>query len=125
MHGLENIYYAMGEMAYAIAKADGTVQKEERQKIQEIVLEQTKQHNIDFDFAETIFLILEKDDPDAETSYEWAMQEFDENKIHLTPQLVNQFIVIADRIADAFDLPSKKEDDMVARFKIDIQALIA
>jgi uncharacterized tellurite resistance protein B-like protein len=115
----------MGEMAYAIAKADGTVQKEERQKIQEIVLEQTKQHNIDFDFAETIFLILEKDDPDAETSYEWAMQEFDENKIHLTPQLVNQFIVIADRIADAFDLPSKKEDDMVARFKIDIQALIA
>ncbi len=125
MHGLENIYYAMGEMAYAIAKADGAVQTEERKKIHEIVLDEIAHNNIDFDYTEAIFQILEKDDPDAETSYKWAMHEFDENKLHLTPELVNQFIIIADKIADAFDLDSVREEMMVARFKKDLRALIA
>ena len=125
MHGIENVYYALGEMAYAIAKADGAVQKEERKKVHEIVAEEMRKSNINIDYAETIFQILDKDDNDAESSYEWAMQEFDENKTHLTPALVDQFIVIVDRIAEAFDLPSDREDALVARFKMDIKKLIA
>ena len=114
----------MGEMAYAIAKADGHVQKEERKILHDILLEEIQHKNFDFDYAETIFLILQKDDPDSETSYKWAMQEFNENKLHLTKEMVEEFIVIADRIAAAFDLPSDKEDEIVARFKTDIRKLV-
>ena len=124
MHGIENLYYALGEMAYAIAKADGIVQTEERKVIHEIVLEEIKQHDLDFDFAETIFMILEKDDSDADTSFKWAMQEFEENKLHLTPELVNKFIRVADRIAEAFDIPSDREDLLLARFKSAIRKLV-
>lgn len=125
MHGIENIYYALGEMAYAIAKADGAVQKEERKKVHEIVSEEIQKNNINIDYTDTIFKILDKDDNDAASSYEWAMQEFEENKTHLTPALVDQFVLIVDKIADAFDLPSDNEDAMVSRFKKDIRALIA
>ena len=38
MNSTENLHYAIGELAYAVACADGIVQKEERQKFHDIVL---------------------------------------------------------------------------------------
>ena len=33
----QNLHSAMGELAYAVARADGAIQKEERQKFHDIV----------------------------------------------------------------------------------------
>src|SRR6185436_16813027 len=36
MSPIENLYYAMGELAYSVASADGRVQPEERKKFSDI-----------------------------------------------------------------------------------------
>ena len=37
MEGVERLYYGLGLLAYAVAKADGKVDPEERQKLHDIV----------------------------------------------------------------------------------------
>jgi uncharacterized tellurite resistance protein B-like protein len=124
MEGKENIYYALGEMAYAVAKADGTVQREERDKIHRIVLEETSHHKLDFDLAEIIFHILKKDDMDANTSYDWAMGEFRTHKQYLTADLVVDFTAVVEKVALAFDSYTKGEKKMVTRFRTELGSLV-
>jgi hypothetical protein len=65
MDAKQHLYYALGIMAYAVAKSDGEVQNEERQMIHKIVVEESG-HEIDFDYAEIIFSILQKEKQEAE-----------------------------------------------------------
>ncbi len=124
MHGKESLYYAMGEMAYAIAKSDGQVQKAERAKIAQIVSAGISKHEINFDFADTIFQVLQKDDPDAETSYRWAMKEFSEHSTHLTKEMADSFVKIMIEIATAFGVSTEEETSLVNRFRHDIGKLV-
>ena len=83
MTPLQNLHLAIGELAYAIAKADGAIQKEERKKFHDIVAAELRCKDFDFDISDIIFQILEKDKySDANTSYEWAMKEIKLNSEH-------------------------------------------
>ena len=124
LEGKELIYYALGEMAYAVAKADGKVQVEERDKIHRIVMEETAHHNLDFDLAEIIFHILNKDDTDTKTSYDWAMAEFERHKQHLTKDLAIDFVAVVEKVALAFDSYTNKEKELVERFRKELGGLV-
>lgn len=123
MTSLENLYYAMGEMAYAVAFSDGEVQKEEREKFQEIITTGLKEHHVEFDVSDIIFQMLEKDKVSSTTVYDWAIKEIKANSHYLSPALKSTFINIIERVAEAFPPITTDEMNLLQRFKKDILSI--
>lgn len=122
MDAEQNLYYALGILAYAIAKADGTVQKEERQRIHDIVEKETK-HNINFNYSEIIFDILQKDNRSFSQVYEWAINEFELGKYHLTEDMKKKFKNVIQQIAEAFPPDTDEEKELISKFGEDLKKL--
>lgn len=122
MDAKQHLYYALGALAYAVAKADGKVQNEEREKIKEIVNEGI-QHNIDFNYTDIIFQILQKDKMGFKDVYAWAMHSFETAKYHLTPEVKKQFISVIEQVAAAFPPDDPEERALINRFSADIAKL--
>lgn len=124
MNPIQNLYFALGELAYAIAKADGTIQKEEKQMLHDIVTEEVKKnHNIDFDYSEIIFTIMGKDNTDSESSYEWALHEMKLNSHYLKPELKVKFQKILEKVAEAFPPVTPQEQKLLDRFQDDLKTI--
>jgi uncharacterized tellurite resistance protein B-like protein len=122
MDSKQHLYYALGALAYAVAKADGKVQIEEREKVREIV-DRGLQHTIDFNYTDIIFQILQKDKMGFKDVYHWAMHSFETAKYHLTPEIKKQFIQVIDEVAAAFPPTDPNEKALIARFGHDIDKL--
>lgn len=122
MDAKQHLYYALGALAYAVAKADGVVQPEEREKVKEIVNDGI-QHEIDFTYTDIIFQILQKDKMGFKDVYNWAMHAFETGKYHLTPEVKKQFIDVIKAVADAFPPSVPEEQALLARFAEDISKL--
>ena len=119
----ENLHYALGEIAYAIARADGTVQKEERKKFQNIIAAELRCKNYDFDVSDTVFKVLEKENIDTETSYNWAMNNIRLNSHYLSPELKKTFVKIIEKIAKAYPPITVAEKNLLDKFNEDIAPL--
>ena len=124
MSPLENLHTAIGELAYAVARADGTIQKEERQKFHDIVMAEIRSKDYNFDISEIIFKILDKDKiVDTETSYNWAIKEIRMNSHYLSPELKAKAIRVMEKIAEAFPPVTPKETSLLKRFREDIEPI--
>jgi len=116
----QNLHNAIGELAYAIARADGTIQKEERKKFQDIV----ECNDNDFDVSDIIFQLLEKDKfIDSKTAYDWAIKEIKVNSHYLSPDLKATFIRVIEKVANAFPPVTAEEQSILEQFKKDIAPL--
>src|SRR5688572_9273851 len=115
MDAKQHLYYALGVLAYAVAKADGKVQAEEREKVNEIVSKGT-QHEVDFTYTDIIFQILQKDNAGFKDVYDWAMHAFETGKYYLTPEVKKQFIAVIEQIAEAFPPTDANERALISRF---------
>lgn len=120
MTPIESLHYAIGELAYAIARADGTVQKEERNKFHDIVAAELRCRDYAFDVSDIIFRMMDKDKPDSATSYKWAMDEIRLNNHYLSPELKKTFIRVMEKVAAAFPPVTVTEKDLISKFKNDI-----
>lgn len=123
MEGKANLYYALGELAYAMAKADGKVQLVERQKLHDIIVEGTKSHAINFNVSEIIFKVLESEDLNTETVYKWAMDEMKHYRQYLTEDLKVDFAAVLEKIARAFGGLEARERVLLEKFREDLDAL--
>ncbi len=123
MTPLENLHLAIGEIAYAVAKIDGKVQNEERQKFHNIVAAELRTKDYDFQISDIIFQIIDKDKMDAETTYDWAMKEIKLNSHYLSPELKLTFLRIMDKIAKAYPPVTSEEKKFIERFKKDIELI--
>jgi uncharacterized tellurite resistance protein B-like protein len=123
MSPLENLHLAIGEIAYAIAMSDGSVQRKEREKFHAIVEAELRSKDYDFDVSDIVFQILDKDRTDAETSYDWAMKEIRTNSHYLSPKLKSTFIKVIEKVAKAYPPVTKSESRLIERFKKDIAPL--
>ena len=124
MRPIQNLHSAIGELAYAIARADGTIQKEERQKFHDIVAAELRCKDYDFDISDIIFQILDKDKYiDSQTSYDWAMKEIRLNSHYLSPQLKETFVKVLVKVAKAYAPITYEEMGLLERFKKDIAPL--
>lgn len=123
MTPLENLHYAIGELAYAMACSDGKLQKEEREKFQKIVAAEIRMHDPDFDVSDVIFKILEKDKADPQMAYDSAMRQIKLNSHYLSPQLKQTFIKVIEKIAMAFPPATLEEIEFVNKFKEDIEPI--
>ena len=123
MTPIQNLHYAIGELAYAIANSDGKVQKEERDKFHSIVEAELRCKDYDFDVSNIIFQIMDKDRTDWETTYKWAMDQIKHNSHYLSPDLKKTFIRIMEKIAKAYPPVTLSEQKLIDRFKKDIEPL--
>lgn len=121
MDAVENLYFALGELVYAIAKADGEIQREEEETIHKIVKEGVAKHHPELNIADIIFQIMEKDNiMDLETSYKFALESMEKVNYKLTDELKNEFVNIVTKVAGAFPPVTIEEEDLITRFKKDI-----
>lgn len=122
MDSKQQLYYALGELAYSIAAADGKLQGEEKRAFWNVIA-QHKAWVSDIDFAEIIFGILQKDAPGTETAYNQAIKQIELNKHHLSAQMINSFKEILASIAEAFPPTTPDEKQWLQRFNTDINKI--
>ena len=115
MDSKQSLYYALGIFSYAIAKADGKIQQEELDELADIVNEELD-HNMDFQYVEIIFKILQKDKPGFEDVHQWALDSLEQGKYHLTSEIKEQFIQVMKRVADSFPPKSPEEHELINTF---------
>jgi len=123
MTPIQNLHYALGELAYAVAHADGKVQKEEREKFHNIVEAEIRCKDYDFDVSDIIFQIIDKDKQDAETTYNWAMKQIKTNSHYLSPELKKTFITVMEKVAKAYPPVTGDEKSLIERFRKDIEPI--
>lgn len=117
MTPIENLYYAIGELAYAVAFSDGKVQQEERDKFHAIVSSGLNNQQENFDISDIVFKILDKDKVASSTVYEWAMKEIKINSHYLSPKLKHTFITTMEKVAEVFPPITDEEMNLLQRFK--------
>jgi uncharacterized tellurite resistance protein B-like protein len=124
MTPIESLHFAMGELAYAVARADGTIQREEREKFHEIIEEEVRAQGYDFNVSDIIIQVLDREKVvDAETAYDWALKEMRINSHYLSPEMKESFTRIMEKIAQAYPPVTAEEQELVNRFKKDMQSL--
>jgi len=117
MQATKSLYYALGHFAYAVAMADGAVQTDEQDRLQEIVKEEAFKLNFDADVSEIIFHILQSENLNVETTFKWGMDELRKGKQKWTPELQASFVMILERVAAAFPPITAEEQRVIQRFK--------
>ena len=120
MRPKESLHYAIGQLAFAIARSDGEVQKEERQKFHDIVAAGLRGKDQDFDVSGIIFQIMDKNRSSAEDAYHSAMNEIRLNSHYLSPELKKTFVHVLEKVAKAYPPVTIDEEEILERFKREI-----
>lgn len=123
MNPVENLHYAIGQLAYAVAFSDGKVQREERERFQSIVVSELKGKDYGFNVSDIVFQILDKDKVDSNTIYDWAMKEIRTNSHYLSPELKEKFLSVMEKVAEAYPPVSNDENSIISRFVRDIAGI--
>lgn len=124
MNPTESLHYAIGEIIYAVASADGQVQREERSRLQELIETELQRHHYDYDITDIIFQLLDKQHRKPVESYEWGMNQLRANSHYLSPALKAAAIAMMEKIAEAFGGVTKEENALLLRFRVDIAPLV-
>lgn len=121
---IENLHYALGELAYAMAAVDGKVQPSERKKFHDIVAAEVRCKDYGFDISDIIFRILDHDKQlDVESMYTNAMHVIRVNSHYLSPELKATFLIVLRKIAKAFPPVTNAESAFLERFERDIEPI--
>lgn len=117
----KEIYRAIGEMAYAVAKAQKGLTSTEKIAFFKIVEEE-----LDYDAwaAQSRFELLEEvTHPTIEHAYNEAINELKKYKQHFTPELQIKAVKVLERVAESFLGTSEAQQFIIDRFKKDIKSL--
>lgn len=123
MTPLENLHYAIGELAYAMACADGAIQKSERQKFHDIVMKELNKQRHSFDVSSIIFQVMEKGKSDPADAYDSAMKQIRLNSHYLSPELKESFVNVLEEIAIAYPPVTASEKNILEKFKLDFSPI--
>lgn len=119
----ENIYMATGELAYAIAKADGKIQREEKEKFEQILQDEFKDRIGTSNHADIIFQILQKEKLSSEDAYRAALNELNTNSHYLSAEMKEHIVHVIERVAKAFPSKIHEETMMIKKFIVDVNAI--
>lgn len=121
MNPIENLHYAIGQLAFAVAFSDGIIQKEESEHFHKIVAEELSNKSHDFNVSDIIFQVMKKDKMDSNTAYEWAMKEIKTNSHYLSPELKAKFLSVIEKVASAYPPITDNEMTIINRLKKEIK----
>jgi uncharacterized tellurite resistance protein B-like protein len=113
----------MGSLAYAIAKADGIIQEEEKKVIKKLAQQEFELSDADNEWITKMFSQLEKDNISLEDSYAYAMDTLEANRhdYDFTDSVKQKCLNFMEKISLSFDGISREEQDILERFKKDLQ----
>lgn len=124
MEGTERLYYGLGLLAYAVAKADGKIDPEERRKLHEIVKKDAACQHPDLDVSEIIFHILKKYDSNGEQDlYDRAIKEIRTAKAFIEDDMRSDFPALLEKIARAFHPITHEENKIIQRFRKELEGM--
>lgn len=124
MTPLENLHYAIGELAIAIARADGQIQKEERDQFHELVESELRNKDYAFDISDIIFKVMDKQKVSSTIdAYNSAMKEIKTNSHYLSPELKATFVRVLEKVANAYKPVTLNERLLIEKFKEDIEPI--
>lgn len=115
------IYRAIAEMAYVIAKADKGLSAEERMAFYKIIEE-----DLDYESwaAQSRFELLDEIiQPSIEKAYNDAIHELRKYREHFTDELRDKALLVLQKIAASFNGLSQNEAFIIDRFKKDLKGL--
>jgi tellurite resistance protein len=114
----EDLYIGLGNLAYAVAKADGELSKEEEEALTEILEEQD--HG---DIALFAFKIKHHMNSLPEEAYRFALRRLRANEQEFSEDQKEQFIYVLDKVAHASKGVNSKEQRLLERLRKDLKSL--
>lgn len=119
---LQNIHIAMGSLAYAIAKADGVIQNEEKVMIKKLAQQEFELSDADNEWISNMFNQLEKDGISLEEAYSYAIDTLESNRFDMdfTDSIKKKCISFMEKVSESFDGISGEEQVVIERFKVDM-----
>lgn len=118
------LHYAIGELAYTMAAADGEVQKAERQTFHDIVRAAVEEERLAAEFSVQMFQMADKEERTLKKAYSRAMSYIRLHRTHFTPALQRLTIKIMKRLALAFPPVTDEEKALIARFEQDLTEIV-
>lgn len=116
MTPIQSLYFALGEIAYAIAKSDGVIQKEERLKLHSILEEEFAKCPNETATTEIIFELLKRDNNRSKVTFDWGLNEIKLNASFLSADLKDHFIHVIQKVAEAFPPVTAEERQYIEDF---------
>ncbi len=123
MNEKENLFYALGHLAYAVAMADGEVQKEERQLVHQIVSSEMKKITPEINISEIIFSILSEQQENLETTLSRGLKELRMSKNSLDSKYKDQILQTLYKVAEAFPPVEQAEQKVLSKIKQELDLL--
>jgi uncharacterized tellurite resistance protein B-like protein len=123
MTPVENLHYAIGELAFAVARADGQIQREEKEKFRRLVEVELRCGDYAFNISDIIFQIMSRDRSSVQDAYDRAMRQIRNNSHYLSPALKKTFLAVMEKIAKAYPPVTIGESDLIEQFRKDIEPL--
>lgn len=115
------IYRAIGELAYVVAKSDRGLTSAEKEAFYQIAKEELE---YDSWAAQSRFDLLDEvTKPSIEHAYNEAMHELRKYSDHLTTELKEKALVVLQRLAACCGGLSANETFVLTRFRKDLQSL--
>ena len=112
MDAKELIYYGFGQIIFSLALSDGKIQHEEIESLNSILEKAHRAKLIEMDVAGIIFKLQNSENTfSAHESYNMGIKNIKLGDNHLTPQLLKNFTIILNSIAEAFPPKTKEELD--------------
>jgi uncharacterized tellurite resistance protein B-like protein len=118
----ENIFKAMGSLAYAVAVADGTIQEEEKKIIKKLALEEFELGEIDNAWITNMFTHLEERKISMEEAYQFALDSLEANRFSydFDEAMKKKCLKFIERTAEAFQGVDYNERAVLNRLKKDL-----
>ena len=121
MTPVENLHYAIGELAIAVALDDGEIQKEQRDQFHKLVETELRNKYYAFDISDIIFKVMDKQQVSSTSdAYNSALKEIKMNSHYLSPELKATFIKVMEKVANAYKPVTINEMLLIEKFKEDI-----
>jgi hypothetical protein len=115
--------YALGELAYTVAKADGEVTKEERKKLADIISKDLSPIDFNFEIAKIIFEMVDKQNKSAETVYKDAVETIQCFSDSFDDHLKLVFLRTLEKMERAEPPTTDAQKELLQNFRKEIKAL--
>lgn len=118
----ENIYKAMGSLAYAIAVADGKIQEQEKNTIKKLTLEEFDLTEVNSVWIHHMFKELEEKQISLDDAYQYAIDTLESNRFDFDFDEVmkKKCLKFIERTADSFDGIDNSERTIIKKLKVDL-----
>jgi uncharacterized tellurite resistance protein B-like protein len=119
----QNIHMAMGSLAYAIAKADGQIQEQEKEIIRKLAQKEFELNDSDNEWIKNMFANLEENQITLEDAYNYALDVLEANRydFDFDQSMKEKCVRFMERIAEEIDGVSTDEQMIIKKFKMDIK----